>query len=146
MTARTNNGKNKQRQEQTTAKNRQRRKTGNGVKQAKAKCGGPSTALRSGRDDGKWRLGEGRTGNGKSQCDYPAAASPERTLTQKCNSGMAEVEWARCPDGPNLEGSAAPARAPAEQGDLSMHSLLVAALFVGMVIAPCVVAMFTGIE
>jgi len=27
-----------------------------------------------------------------------------------------------------------------------MHSLLVAALFVGMVIAPCVVAMFTGIE
>jgi hypothetical protein len=37
-------------------------------------------------------------------------------------------------------------RAPAEQEDLSMHSLLVAALFVGMVIAPCVVAMFTGIE
>jgi len=27
-----------------------------------------------------------------------------------------------------------------------MHSFLVAALFVGMVLAPCVVAMFTGIE
>jgi len=27
-----------------------------------------------------------------------------------------------------------------------MHSFLVAALFVGMVLAPCVVAMFSGIE
>jgi len=45
-----------------------------------------------------------------------------------------------------LKKSAAPARAPAEQGDLSMHSVLVAALFVGMVLAPCVVAMFTGID
>jgi len=79
-------------------------------------------------------------------CACPAAVSPECTLTQKCNRGMAEVEWARCASGPILEGSAAPVRAPAEQEDLSMHSLLVAALFVGMVIAPCVVAMFTGIE
>jgi hypothetical protein len=59
---------------------------------------------------------------------------------------MAEVEWARCPDGPILEGSAALPHAAAEQGELSMHSLLIAALFVGMVIAPCAVAMFTGIE
>jgi hypothetical protein len=59
---------------------------------------------------------------------------------------MAEVEWARCPDGPILEGSVAPARSPTEQGDLSMHSLMIVALFVGMVLAPCVVAMFTGIE
>jgi hypothetical protein len=59
---------------------------------------------------------------------------------------MAEVEWSRCPDGPILERSAAPARAPAEQGDCSMHSLMIAAVFVGMVLAPCVVAMFTGIN
>jgi hypothetical protein len=56
------------------------------------------------------------------------------------------VEWGKWPDGPILEESAAPPRAPTEQGDLSMHSLLVAALFVGIVLAPCVVAMFTGIE
>jgi hypothetical protein len=54
-----------------TSKNKQRRKTGNGVKQAKAKCGGPSTAAAksaaSGRDDGERRLGEGRTGKGKGK-------------------------------------------------------------------------------
>jgi hypothetical protein len=32
------------------------------------------------------------------------------------------------------------------RGNLSMHSLMIVALFVGMVLAPCVVAMFTGIE
>jgi hypothetical protein len=30
--------------------------------------------------------------------------------------------------------------------EFPMHSLLIAALFVGMLLAPCVVAMFTGIE
>ena len=30
--------------------------------------------------------------------------------------------------------------------ELPMHSLLIAALFVGMVLAPCVAALFTGIN
>jgi len=30
--------------------------------------------------------------------------------------------------------------------EIPMHSLLVAALFLGMVLAPCVVALFTGIN
>jgi hypothetical protein len=34
-----------------TAKNKQRRRTGNDVKQAKAKCGGPSTPLRCAQND-----------------------------------------------------------------------------------------------
>jgi hypothetical protein len=59
---------------------------------------------------------------------------------------MAEVEWARCPDGPILERSAGQRALRQSRGDLSMHSLMIVALFVGMVIAPCVVAMFTGID
>ena len=66
-------------------------------------------------------------------------------LTQKCNSGTTEVEWGKWPNGLILEGSAAPPRSGRAE-ELPMHSLLIAALFVGMLLSPCVVAMFTGIE
>jgi hypothetical protein len=55
------------------------------------------------------------------------------------------VEWGKWPNGPILEGSAAPPRSGRAE-EFPMQSLLIAALFVGMLLSPCVVAMFTGIE
>jgi hypothetical protein len=56
------------------------------------------------------------------------------------------VEWAKSPEGSilYLSGSATARSGRAEE--LQMHSFLVAAIFIGMVLAPCVMAMFSGIE
>ncbi len=73
---------------------------------------------------------------------YAAELPP---ITPKCNGQKAEVEWEKARDGAILEGSAAPPRSGRTE-DPQMHSILVGAIFVSMVLAPCVIAMFTGIE
>jgi hypothetical protein len=55
------------------------------------------------------------------------------------------VEWAKGPEGSILDKSGATTRSGRAE-ELQMHSFLVAAIFIGMVLAPCVMAMFSGIE